>query len=88
MPAAFADPDASWFVHELIDPTKGNRLVTEQMAIWDAARQQERDALVQSIARFRTFSLAFVAAIAGVILLMMVYILARKPDVLSRLLGR
>lgn len=38
-----ADPTAAWFQHELLDPAKAKQLVNEQMAIWAATREQERE---------------------------------------------
>ncbi len=82
--ATFVDRSADWRVYELIDPDKAKHMVDEQMAIWQAERAQEAEALQDKIRAFRTvaFGLAIVVTLAA--LGMLLYIGMRHPEIFRR----
>ena len=86
--ATFVDKSAAWRVCELIDPDKAKHMVDEQMAIWQAARAQEAEALQDKIRAFRTvaFGLALVVTVGA--LGMLLFIGMRHPEIFRRFLSR
>lgn len=63
-----ADPTAAWFQHELLDPAKAKQLVNEQMAIWAATREQEREQFRNKTRIFRWVAVIVPFAFMAVIL--------------------
>lgn len=88
MPAPIRTTDAPWQLNQLVQADRAQQLVNEQMAIWDASRLQEREHLLLTISHVRTFALVFVSLVTVVILLMALYVVLRRPDILARLFGR
>jgi N-acetylglutamate synthase-like GNAT family acetyltransferase len=79
--ATFVDKSAEWRICELIDPDKAKHLVDEQMAIWQAARAQEAEALQDTIRVFRTTAFGVAIMVTLVALGMLFYIGMRRPEI-------
>ncbi len=88
MPTAMANPDAKWFLHRSIDPSKAKQIINEQLAIWEASRLQEREDFTRTIGSLRSVALLTAALIIGGAFLLAAYVFWRKPDILLKVLGR
>jgi N-acetylglutamate synthase-like GNAT family acetyltransferase len=84
--ATFVDKSADWQVCDLIDPDKAQQLVNEQMAIWEAKRMQESEALQGRIQSFRRFALGFAILVTLAALGMFFYIILLHPEILKQFL--
>ncbi len=82
--ATFVDKSADWRICELIDPDKAKHLVDEQMAIWQAERAQEAEALQDKIRAFRTVAFGLAIMVTLVALGMLLYIGMRHPEIFRR----
>ncbi len=86
--AGFRDPEAAWLVCQLVDPARAQKLLDERLALWEASRQSESENLLETIGRIRTFAFTVAGVLIGGMLLMVVWVLMRRPDVLHRVIGR
>jgi hypothetical protein len=85
--AAFRDPEAAWQVHQLVDPARAQKLLDEQVAVWEATRQADSENLLETIRRVRTGAFALAGFLIALMLLMIVYLGMRRPDLLRRVIG-
>jgi N-acetylglutamate synthase-like GNAT family acetyltransferase len=83
--ASFLDDSSGWSCFQLVDPTRAQAVVQEQMAVWETARQLEADEFQQRMKMFRAvaYSLAGLAIILLVALLL--FVLKTRPDIVRRL---
>ncbi len=86
--ASFRDPDAAWLVHQLVDPARAQKLLDEQVAVWEATRQADSENLLDSIHRIRTGAFVIAGTVIAIMILMVVYVGLRRPDIFHRFLGR
>ncbi|KAB2655708.1 MAG: hypothetical protein DVB31_16170 [Verrucomicrobia bacterium] len=85
--ASFRDPEASWSVHQLVDPARAQKLVDEQVAVWEASRQADSENLLDTIQRVRTAAFAIAGVLIAGMIFMIVYLGLRRPDVFRKILG-
>jgi len=83
---SFADPTAEWWTFQIIDPAKAQKLVDEQLALWEATRQVGSTDLTDSIQRFRQISFLLVGVVITMMLGMVLYVLVRRPDALQQVI--
>ena len=86
--AAFRDPEADWLVFQLVDPVRAQKLVDERLALWEANRHADSDELLNKINLIRTLAFTAAGLLIGAMLLMVVFVLVKRPDLLQRLMGR
>ena len=87
--ATFADPTASWWICVLRDPERAQRLLDERMALWEAHRQSDAHQFSDTIARIRQAAFIIIAGLVIAMMIgMVVYLVARRPDAFQTLLGR
>ena len=86
--ATFADPTASWWICVLRDPERAQRLLDERMALWEAHRQSDAHQFSDTIARIRQAAFIIAGLVIAMMVGMVVYLVARRPDAFQTLLGR
>lgn len=86
--ATFADPAASWWTYVLRDPARAQRLLDERMALWEAHRQSDASAFSETVARIRQGAFIMAGLVIAMMVGMVVYLVARRPDAFQTLLGR
>ncbi len=86
--ASFADPGAAWWSFRLSDPARAQRLLDERLALWDAHRQADAEHFSNTIARVRQFAFLVAAAVILMMVLMVAYVVVRRPDAFQSILGR
>ncbi|MEY3273287.1 MAG: hypothetical protein RLZZ341_2188 [Pseudomonadota bacterium] len=86
--ATFADPTTSWWTFVLRDPARAQRLLDERMALWEAHRQSDADRFSEAIARIRQGAFIVAGLVVAMMIGMVVYLVARRPDAFQTLLGR
>lgn len=84
--ATFVDKSAAWLLCEMIDPDKAKQIVSEQMAIWQAARAQEAAELQAKIRRFRNFAMLLASLVTISTLAIFLYVILRHPEIMQRFL--
>lgn len=86
--AAFADPEACWWIFALSDPARAQRLLDERLALWEAHRQADSEHFAQTIGRIRQFALALAGGVILMMIAMVVYLVVRRPDAFQSILSR
>lgn len=86
--ASFRDPEAAWLTFQLVDPARAQKLVDEQLALWEATRQSDSENLLDTIQRVRTAAFAIAGIVIAAMILMVVYVVLKRPDIAQRFLGR
>jgi hypothetical protein len=86
MKTSFADPTAGWWTFQIIDPAKAQKLVDEQLALWEASREGSSSEFADTIQRFRQFSFLVVGVVITMMLMMVLYVLMRRPDALQQVI--
>lgn len=84
----FVEPGPGWSCCQLFDPVEAKQLAAEQMALWEATRAGEAEALQQRIQRFKTVALGLAALVVLMMFGMLFYIFSTHPEVLHRVLRR
>lgn len=84
--AAFADPGASWWTFQLVDPAKAQRLIDERIAVWEAARQSDKTELAATIQKFQKFAYVVFGLVLVMMVVMVLYVVVRRPDAFQTLL--
>ncbi len=84
--ASFADSTAEWWTFQVIDPAKAQKLVDEQLALWEANRQVGSTEFTDSIQRFRQVSFLLVGVVITMMLVMVLYVLLRRPDAIQQVI--
>ena len=85
-PIASADPEAPWTTLQLIDRARAQKLIDERMALWEASRQSDSSGLHDTIAQIRRFAFVLAGSVIFMMVLMIVYVLVRKPGAINTLL--
>lgn len=86
--ASFLDSDPGWKLFQLMDPDKASKLVQEQLAIWQASREQESGEFLRTISTVRNAAFIITGVIIAVLIGMATYIFLRRPDLMQQLLRR
>jgi len=86
--ASFLDADPGWKIFQLVDPDKASRLVQEQLAIWQASREQESGEFLNTISTVRNAAFLITGVIIAILMGMALYIFVRRPDLMQQLLRR
>lgn len=86
--AGFLSDDPDWRMYQLVDPDRAAKMVQEQMAIWEATRSQESDDLQETVRRIRTIAFVVTGLIIAVLFGLVMYVFAKRPDMIQRLLHR
>ena len=86
--ATFADPSASWRTFLLSDPARAQWLLDERLALWDAHRQADAEHFSNTIARVRQVAFIVAGAVILMMVLMVAYVVIRRPDAFQSILGR
>lgn len=86
--ASFADAEAAWLVSTLVDPARAQRLVDERLALWEAHRQADSSQFADTVSRIRQFAFAVAGLVIVMMLAMVAYVVARRPDAFQAILGR
>lgn len=84
--ATFLDRTASWLRFEYPAPENVKARVDEQMAIWQATRAMEAEALQQKIRNMRNLAVLVAAVVIGIMIVMLSIIMRRNPELLQRLI--
>jgi N-acetylglutamate synthase-like GNAT family acetyltransferase len=84
---SFLDPTATWLAFDLVDPARAQGMITEQLALLEAARMQESAELEKRIKSFRLAAILVAGAVIAVCLWLL-YRVMQSPDMLRRLLGK
>ena len=81
--ASFLQPGEGWSSFQLMDPARANAVAQEQLAVWQATRQQEAEEFGRKVKVFRT--VAFL--VFGVVLVLVLGLLwaVMKTNVLGRI---
>jgi len=80
--ASFADPQAPWRIFEFVNPSAA-KLITQQLAIWDASRAGEREDLQGRIRPLRNLAFALAGLVIVALIGLAVFVVMNK-DVLQR----
>lgn len=81
--ASFLQPGDGWSAFQLVDPSRANAVVEEQMAVWQATRQQEAEEFARKVKVFRTVAFLIFAVVLVLILGLLWAVM--KTNVFSRL---
>jgi N-acetylglutamate synthase-like GNAT family acetyltransferase len=81
--ASFLQPGDGWSAFQLLDPSRANAVVEEQMAVWQATRQQEAEEFARKVKVFRTVAFLIFAVVLVLILGLLWAVM--KTNVFSRL---
>ena len=86
--ATFKDPEASWWVMTLIDSDRAKQMIAEQLAIWDASRDDSKNDFQRSLGSLRLalYGIGSLVILASAILV--VYVFAKRPDLVQKIMGR
>ena len=84
--ATFLDRAASWQVFEFPAPETVKARLDEQMAIWQATRAQEAEAMQERIRNFRNIAVLVATLVIGVMIIMLSVIMRQHPELMQRLL--
>lgn len=78
----FVDGGAGWSVFQLVDPSKAESLVQEQMAVWQASRAQEAEEFQGRVKIFRAVAFGTLGLV--MILLLGGLFMASKAGIFNR----
>jgi N-acetylglutamate synthase-like GNAT family acetyltransferase len=85
-PLASADLQAAWSTLQLVDRARAQKLIDERMALWEASRQSDSTGLHDTITQIRRFAFALAGGVIFMMVLMILYVLIRKPGAFNTLL--
>jgi N-acetylglutamate synthase-like GNAT family acetyltransferase len=83
--ASFVGQDGDWHIFPLSDPNRTSKILQEQMAIWQATREQESSDFMGTIRNVRTGAFMIAGTIIALLFGMAIYIFSKKPDILNHL---
>lgn len=83
--ASFLDTTAEWSFFQLIDPSKAESLVQEQMAVWQATRTREAEEFQGKVKIFRGVAFLAFGIVVAALLALLFMVVKAKPGAFGRI---